>query len=799
MGKHKTKLLFSILLFVCFSNTVFAGMVEKKNILLLHSYHHGMTWVENINKAVNDMLLPDENDYVIYTEYMDTKRHNSDDYHNTLKELYLKKYKDIKFDIILSSDNNAFNFLLKYRDKIFGNVPVSFCGVNAFEKEMLQGHKNFTGVAEYFSDKETIETILKLHPSTKNIYIINDYLQTGLAWKKDMKKNLKHYEDKVNIIYSENLNIKDLKKKIDSLEEDTVVLLGVYFADKEKNYVTYERVGKYLLQGSKTPVYCLLNFNISGNIIGGKVIGGYSQGKAMSEIANRVLDGEPTDKINITFSEANEYIFNYDGLKRYNIEENLLPKNSKIINKPFSLYEEYKTMLLNLLLTFIFLLTISISILAYLKYKNKSKSANIDRLIISYIRFSPVFIIPIITALAIWLFVYSTNKNNNELKEIEIKSYINTKKMISQREVDRYIDIVKLRLDKYNKNNPDELSEIKKNTLYIAQNIKYGKSGYLMVGSLKGIMLAHPNENLVGANLFDGKHDKAKDVFLKFKEKIKKDGKGFVMYNWINPNTNVEEQKYTYVNYIKELNWYVASGVYLDEIDNFINNKIKNNTAFSEKNIKIIILFSITLMIFSFVISVILSMVIKNIFEQYKKSIISEVKKVKEVEKSEKIFKQMANTDALTKIHNRLSIMNILQSELIESISTKKSLSIIMLDIDHFKIINDTYGHSVGDKVLIDITKNIKSNLRDKDNIGRYGGEEFIICLPDTNLDVAKKVAERLCKSIESYDYTEIDRVTVSMGVVEVKEDESLERALKRVDLLLYKSKENGRNMVSYE
>ena len=203
-----------------------ANEVDKKNILLLHSYHSGMTWVENINNAVNHILQSQSNNYIIYTEYMDTKRHNSKEYDASLKEIYLTKYKNIKFDIILSSDNNAFDFLIKNRNDIFGNVPVSFCGVNGFEKDMLKNTTLFTGVAEQFSDKETIDTILKIHPNTKNIYIINDYLSTGHAWTKDMKKNLKGYENKINITYAENLTLEELKSKVNSFNNDTVILLG---------------------------------------------------------------------------------------------------------------------------------------------------------------------------------------------------------------------------------------------------------------------------------------------------------------------------------------------------------------------------------------------------------------------------------------------------------------------------------------------------------------------------------------------------------------------------------------------
>ena len=627
---------FIFLFLICVSSILSANDVEKKNILLLHSYHSGMTWVENINKAVNDVFTTSKlENYIIYTEYMDTKRHSSKEYLDSFKEIYKKKYMDTKFDIILTSDNNAFNFLIKNRDDIFGEVPVSFCGVNGFDKVILKNVSKFTGVAEQFSDKDTIDTILKLHPNTKNIYIINDYLATGKEWTKDMKKSLQGYKDKVNIIFSENLTLRGLKRKIHTFNKDTVILLGVYFADKNKNYITYEKVGSYLLEDSQAPVYCLLNFNISNNIIGGKVIGGYSQGEAMSKIALRILKGEEASNIPITNTEANEYIFNYNGIKKYDINQDLLPKNCKVLNKPFSLYEEYKVILFTLIIIFASILILFFVVLFYFRYKNKTKSIVRDNLIISIVRFTPIIIIPIVTAFIVWLFIYSTNKNQEEIKNIEKVTYIDNMKQHSKREVDRYIQFVKAQVQSLNKK---DIKKLEKTFIKIAQQFQYGKSGYIILGSMEGYMVSHPNPKLIGVDFFDGKHDKAKEVFIKFKDKLEKENGGFVEYTWVNPDSKIEENKITYVSLLPEFNWYVASGVYLDEVDRFIEEKLKSNAVFDEKNINIIILASFVLLVFSFIISVVLSLIIKKVFTSYRKSILNEVQKSKVIEKAKKEF-----------------------------------------------------------------------------------------------------------------------------------------------------------------
>ncbi|GAX86938.1 polar amino acid transport system substrate-binding protein [Lebetimonas natsushimae] len=150
---------------------------------------------------------------------------------------------------------------------------------------------------------------------------------------------------------------------------------------------------------------------------------------------------------------------------------------------------------------------------------------------------------------------------------------------------------------------------------------------------------------------------------------------------------------------------------------------------------------------------------------------------------------KIANYDKLTKIYNR----NILSKELKKLLNHRGS--VIYFDIDHFKNINDTYGHEKGDFVLKELAKIIKNNIREDDFFGRWGGEEFLIILPYTSYFEAIIVAEKLRKIIESHDFDGI-KVTSSFGVTYVKKDDNEETLLERVDRALYEAKNSGRNQV---
>ena len=766
--------------------------IEKKNILVLHSYHPAMTWEKNIDRAINNILDVKNSNYLLYTEYMDTKRHHSKKYYERLKKLYQTKYKNKHIDMILASDNNAFNFLIKNRNELFGDVPVIFSGVNGFDPKMLKNTTNFAGVAEQFSVKDTVDTILKIHPNLKQIYIINDYLETGLAWKKDIKKALQGYDKKIKLIYSDNLSLNALKEKIDSFDNDTAILMGVYFADKDKNSITYEKVGTYLLGDSKAPVYCLLNFNISNNVIGGKVIGGYTQGEAMSKIALRVFNGVDINKIPINYSQNNAYIFNYNGLKHYHIDEALLPKGSKIINKPYSLYEDYKTILFSMIALFIILLIILIIFVIYYKTnKNREKS------IITFIYLSPIVFIPLVALFVSSILIYNANKNYKDINKHEKELYIEQAKSEAKNSVDQFIEMAQATLSIKEYKNRDDLE---KNLLKIASKMKY-KNSYLMIGSLKdgqnGIVLYHPNKDLVNANLNESRFEKVRKVFMLFKDIIDRQGQGFVKYKWNNPHSQKIEEKITYVRELPQLSWYIAMGVYTDELNQYIEKKTTINRAYDKNNLRMIAFFTVLLLIITMAISIGLSIFLKKIFKEYRKNIIAEEKKNKTIEASKKTFEKLATTDSLTKTHNRFSIMNIIGNELVAMKNKNTHFSMLMFDLDHFKNVNDTYGHDIGDVVLKEISNIVKNSLRDNDEVGRYGGEEFFITLPQTDLKIAIAIAERIRENIEKFDFPVVKHVTISIGVVEANSSETKEELLKRLDTLLYKSKNEGRNRVS--
>lgn len=160
-------------------------------------------------------------------------------------------------------------------------------------------------------------------------------------------------------------------------------------------------------------------------------------------------------------------------------------------------------------------------------------------------------------------------------------------------------------------------------------------------------------------------------------------------------------------------------------------------------------------------------------------------------------FESLAKIDALTGLYNRVSILESAQLFLDESQRYQTSFCVIMIDLDNFKEINDTYGHSAGDKVLKRLSLIFQNVIRSSDRFGRWGGEEFLVLLPQTTYLQAKELAERLRLAFSSYKFEQIGYRTASFGVASFKDGDTIESLIAKADSALYDSKRLGKNRVS--
>lgn len=359
----------SFFLFPCLSTG--AGTAPKQ-VLVFHSYHKGLSWTDSLVKGIDDGLQGFGVSIDISHEFMDTKRIFSNTYLEQLVELYKAKFNNSDIDIILTTDDHAFNFLRKHHGELFPGTPVVFCGVNSFNSGMLDGLPTFTGVLEAFDIPATLNIALDLHPKAQRFVVISDQTLTGQANKDLFLKAVEKVSRKVDVLFLDNHTMDEVRDEVSRLGEKDLAIWLVFTADRLGNYFSFRRSAKLISEVSTAPMYSFWDFNLGYGAVGGKLASGYYQGMKAAELATRILHGEPVSRVKIVAESPNRYMFDYLQLQRFDVELSSLPEGAVVINQPESFFSRYKTLVVAVLAGFVALTAIILLLLHNVAVRRKA-------------------------------------------------------------------------------------------------------------------------------------------------------------------------------------------------------------------------------------------------------------------------------------------------------------------------------------------------------------------------------------------------------------------------------------------
>ena len=314
----------------------------RQSVLILNSYHRGLQWSDDIVRGI-EAALPAEVDLTV--EYMDTKVYATPEYFRLLGTLYAHKYRRRRFDCIVSTDDNAFQFLLEHRDTLFPDTPVVFCGVNDFSDDMLVGHQDFTGLVETLDIRDSIEVGLRLRPRAKHVLLVTDNTVSGRSNRRYLEALARAATIPAELVFldeGEGLDVPELLHKLEAAPHDSIVYYCDLFRDKHGALVRHERTLPLLSYRGGLPIFSQSSIYLGHGIVGGKLISGYYQGEMAGGMAARILGGEPASEIPIQRREANKYMFDYRELQRWGIPLSAIPKESIVVNEPTSLYHTHR-------------------------------------------------------------------------------------------------------------------------------------------------------------------------------------------------------------------------------------------------------------------------------------------------------------------------------------------------------------------------------------------------------------------------------------------------------------------------
>ncbi|MFO7598630.1 MAG: PAS domain S-box protein [Candidatus Desulfacyla sp.] len=327
-----------------FCNTAPTRSEPASQVLVIHSYYPTFTWTDNITQGIRKAFREDRHhEALIHFEFLDAKRHPEAAYLDRTAELLRMKYPDPEaIDVIICSDDQALDFLLKRSDTLFPGIPVVFCGVNGYTPRMRESGRPLTGVVEAIDPKATLEAALRLQPNARDVLVISDTTLTGRAILNTVRRTFDAFRDRLRFRYVSDMTLAGLQAETSRLSPDAIVFLFVFNRDKEGRDFTHEASLRQIAAHCSAPIYGPWTFYLGHGIVGGMLTSGEIQGMTAARLALRILKGERAEDMPVVMESPNRYMFDHARLALHHLPLDRLPPGSDIINRPESFYRTYR-------------------------------------------------------------------------------------------------------------------------------------------------------------------------------------------------------------------------------------------------------------------------------------------------------------------------------------------------------------------------------------------------------------------------------------------------------------------------
>lgn len=775
------------LLFIFISTILWA----ETPIFVLHSYHQDYPWTQKQNTGFISVLDHKEGFYPLYsTEHLDTKRRDYDkDYEEAFVYYIRSKYKGYQPELIYVTDDTALNFMLQHREKFFPNVPIVFSGINDLSKRNTLDVKIFTGVFENKDIIPNIKLIRTLFPQENEILLLGDGSTTSSMIQDDLENDMSVVHGlKIQNLY--NPIFESVMNKLKEFKGKVIILTTIGgFKTEESHLLPLTQVIHSVVTSGDFLVISLEDTYIKQGVIGGFANDGISQGSHAGEMALQILTNpkSPLPKIN---KSVNNWIFDAKALEQHAV---VLPKEivkqSRFLNLPKTFFEQHQKLLITLLYVLITIIIIGSLYFTYYMYLSRRIILEREESLSS---------------------ITESMNNAQEISHLgnwdwDIKSnYLWWSDEIYRifglqpQEFDATIEAF---LDRVHPNDKDRVQEainhsLKQKTDYhLIHRIvkKDGSERYVLEeGSLK--IDAHGNPLRMTGIVQDITEAKAAQEAL---EKLSK------VVEQIDDTVMITDKRgsITYVNQaFCDHTGYTREDA-LSHTPRILRSDQHDNKFYQE-------LWKTILTGNTFRARIINKKKNGDLYYEQKTitplrdeedNIIGFVSSGKDVTLEMMMQQEIENiaaTDKLTGIYNRHKFEELFVLEAERSHRFSLPLSLIFIDIDNFKSINDTYGHDIGDEILKELASVLQENIRKLDILARWGGEEFIVLTPNTNHDNVQIFAEKLRLTIENHRFDEFKNITISLGISTLKETDTFTELFKRADQGLYFAKEHGRNQV---
>ena len=311
---------------------------DTKNVLVLNSSHRGYGWTDSIMAGVDSVMRAAPDEIELWVEYLDASRLHSPSFARQLKLLYQSKFENVKFDVVIASDRKALEFLLDNRAEIADGVPVVFSTAGDLGGRLADGRAGLTGVSESGDFVSTLDMAFTLHPGLERMVFISPGLRSRhlvesmvADYRPELELSIWHYE-----------SLAEIERALSLLPANAVLVPVGEPVTVGGVAIPMNKFVAWIAERTDAPIYTVWDFALGHGIVGGNLVSGFTQGETIAGIALEILNGEFAAENSVSSSSPSRFMFDYKQLQRFDVDMDLLPPESVVVNRPVSLYAQHK-------------------------------------------------------------------------------------------------------------------------------------------------------------------------------------------------------------------------------------------------------------------------------------------------------------------------------------------------------------------------------------------------------------------------------------------------------------------------
>ncbi len=344
MSRLLSGIFFPALLFISIS----AGQaveLPRHDILVVHSYHCGLSFSNMVNQGISQVLLAkDRNDIELHVEYLDGLHLENETRLQVARHYFKNKFKSQRPTAVIGVGDLAYFFLTKFHNEIFPATPLVFCGLSEF-KRRTEKDEHVSAVFEPYDVTATVRVGLDLFPDSRRLVVINDnQTMTGRINRRLVTEALKPFKDRLKIIFFDNYTMGDLLDQVSALQKNSLVLLMNYTKDGNGETFSFERSCRLISAKCKVPILSVWEFYLEQGVLGGKMLDFSKQGREAGIMVLDLMRGKSSSELPIRSTSTNRFVFNYSKLKQFQISYSSLPPGSVVTREPESVLWKNKAL-----------------------------------------------------------------------------------------------------------------------------------------------------------------------------------------------------------------------------------------------------------------------------------------------------------------------------------------------------------------------------------------------------------------------------------------------------------------------